>query len=94
MPETQASQRLPGILADIVRTKTAELAELRPRAKELERAAEVAEPPRDFAGALARPDHVALIAECKRRSPGAGEIRPGLDPRPSRRDTRARVRPR
>lgn len=80
MPETQASQRLPGILADIVRTKTAELAELRPRAKELERAAEVAEPPRDFAGALARPDHVALIAECKRRSPGAGEIRPGLDP--------------
>ncbi|MBM4185243.1 MAG: indole-3-glycerol phosphate synthase TrpC [Gemmatimonadetes bacterium] len=68
------------MLADIVRTKTAELAELRPRAKELERAAEVAEPPRDFAGALARPDHVALIAECKRRSPGAGEIRPGLDP--------------
>ena len=26
------------------------------------------------------PDHLALIAECKRRSPGAGSIRPGLDP--------------
>jgi len=80
LPEPQGSQPLPGILADIVRTKTAELAELRPRAKELERAAEVAEPPRDFVRALAVPDHVALIAECKRRSPGAGEIRPGLDP--------------
>ena len=37
-------------------------------------------PPRDFRGALARPGDVALIAECKRRSPGAGEIRPGLHP--------------
>lgn len=80
MPETQGFPALPGILADIVRTKTAELAELRPRANELERAAADAPPSRDFSGALAAPDHVTLIAECKRRSPGAGAIRPDLDP--------------
>jgi indole-3-glycerol phosphate synthase len=56
------------------------LAELRPRAGALERAADTAEPARDFRAALSRPDRVAVIAECKRRSPGAGEIRPGLDP--------------
>jgi indole-3-glycerol phosphate synthase len=67
-------------LADIVRTKTAELAELRPRAKELERSAATAPAPRDFAAAICMPEHVALIAECKRRSPGAGPIRTGLDP--------------
>ena len=80
MPETQASQQLPGILAEIVRTKTAEVAELRPRARELERAAATAPAPRDFKGALAPRDHVSLIAECKRRSPGAGAIRLDLDP--------------
>ncbi len=80
MPETQGFQPLPGILADIVRTKIAELEVLRLRTKELERAAATAPTPRDFASALAVPAHVALISECKRRSPGAGEIRPGLDP--------------
>jgi indole-3-glycerol phosphate synthase len=80
LPETQGSQALPGILAEIVRTKTAELAELRLRAKSLERDAATAPSPRDFAAALSAPDRVAVIAECKRRSPGAGEIRPGLDP--------------
>ena len=80
MPETQGSEALPGILADIVRTKTAELADLRPLAKDLDRAASVASMPRDYGAALSAPDHVALIAECKRRSPGAGAIRPDLDP--------------
>jgi indole-3-glycerol phosphate synthase len=79
LPETQGSEVLPGILADIVRTKTAELVGLRLRARELERAAAGATPPRDFVRALGHPDRVALVAECKRRSPGAGEIRPDLD---------------
>jgi indole-3-glycerol phosphate synthase len=80
LPETQGFPALPGILADIVRTKTAELAELRPRAKALERAAADAPSSRDFGSALTVPSRVALIAECKRRSPGAGSIRPDLDP--------------
>ncbi len=50
------------------------------RARELERLAAAAAPTRDFSAALARPGSVSLIAECKRRSPGAGLIRPGLDP--------------
>lgn len=80
MPETQASEALPGILAEIVATKRVELESLRARAADLEAAAEGAPPPRDFHAALARPGAVSLIAECKRRSPGAGPIRPDLDP--------------
>ena len=78
MPETQGSDSLPGVLASIVRTKKEELAALRPRAASLEAQVADAPPVRDFAGAL-RSRHVALIAECKRRSPGAGPIRPDLD---------------
>ncbi len=80
MPETQGSDRLPGVLASIVHTKEIELETLRARAGDLEAAAEVAPPPRDFRAALAVPMRVTLIAECKRRSPGAGAIRPDLDP--------------
>jgi len=80
LPETQASGALPGILASIVETKRKELAALRSRADELEARAAAAPPARGFREALASPDRVSLIAECKRRSPGAGPIRPDLDP--------------
>ncbi|HKJ01602.1 MAG TPA: indole-3-glycerol phosphate synthase TrpC [Longimicrobiales bacterium] len=71
---------MPGILASIVETKHGELESLRARREALERSAAAAPPPRDFRSALAGGDAVSLVAECKRRSPGAGAIRPGLDP--------------
>lgn len=80
MPETQGSDALPGILAAIVETKRAEVRRLAERADDLERAARAAPTARPFRAALEQPERVALIAECKRRSPGAGDIRPGLDP--------------
>ena len=80
MPETQEDPSLPGILASIVRDKRDALKELSADIVELEARAAQAPPPRDFRAALARPEEVSLIAECKRRSPGAGPIRPDLDP--------------
>ncbi len=84
MPETQADRSappiLPGILDRIVATKRSEIEALRPRAAELEESAAAAPEVRDFHGALAAGAHVSLIAEVKRRSPGAGAIRPDMDP--------------
>lgn len=80
MPETQGSSGLPGILATIVASKREEVARLRSRRREIERGAAEAPGTRDLARALRQDGRVALIAECKRRSPGAGDIRPGLDP--------------
>lgn len=84
MTEAQGSRRgRPAggdILARIVATKREEADRLAGRAAELRRACADAPPVRDFAGALRREDTVALIAEAKRRSPGAGPIRPDLSP--------------
>ena len=80
LPETQDPVSLHGVLADIVRTKREALGALHDRASELESALEQAPPVRDFREAISAAGHVSLIAECKRRSPGAGLIRSDLDP--------------
>ncbi|MEX1257069.1 MAG: indole-3-glycerol phosphate synthase TrpC [Gemmatimonadota bacterium] len=88
MPETQ-EEPVPGrkprgeeddVLTRIVETKRGEVAKLTAREEDLRAPAAAAPPPRDFAGAIAGRGAVSLIAEVKRRSPGAGPIRPGLDP--------------
>ena len=68
------------ILQRIVETKRGEVEVLRRSFSGLRDRAEDAPPPRDFIGSLQGGDAVAVIAEIKRRSPGAGEIRPDLDP--------------
>lgn len=60
--------------------KRDEVGALGPRAAELRARALDAPPCRDFRGALAGHATVRVIAEIKRRSPGAGAIREGLDP--------------
>jgi len=79
LTETQASGPAKDILSRIVDTKRVEVASLRGRERELAAAMVSARPTRDFTAALRRPGKVALIAEAKRRSPGAGPILPGLD---------------
>jgi len=68
------------ILDRIVRTKREEVARLRSWGGAVEARLEDAPPPRDFRACLVGGEEVAVIAEVKRRSPGAGEIRPGLNP--------------
>ena len=71
----------PMILDDIIARKkvtVAELKKVRPLA-DLQRAAELAPPPRDFYRAIQGRAEPAVIAEIKRASPSAGLIRPDLD---------------
>ena len=79
LPETQCTDSLPGILAEIVEKKRGEVAALRPQANRLEAAVGNSPVVRDFLGGITAYEHVSLIAECKRRSPGAGLIRPDLE---------------
>jgi indole-3-glycerol phosphate synthase len=85
LTETQgfpaSGSRAADVLERIVETKRAEAAALRGRGPVLRQACSEAPPPRDFVAALRGGETVSLIAEMKRRSPGAGLIRPGLDPR-------------
>ena len=76
----ESSRGLPGILDRIVAGKRAEVARLRALRRDLARAAEDAPPPRPFTEPLRQRGCMGVIAEVKRRSPGAGEIAPGLDP--------------
>lgn len=78
-PAVPAGERA-DILARIVETKKVEIEELVGRRTALEQGAREAPDARNFSEALRRRETVALIAEVKRRSPGAGAIRPGLDP--------------
>ncbi|MDT8368025.1 MAG: indole-3-glycerol phosphate synthase TrpC [Longimicrobiales bacterium] len=73
------------ILTRIVESKKREVVELRSRAAELRAGAGDASAPRGFAAALVHPS-VRVISEVKRRSPGAGAIREGLDPSALARD--------
>lgn len=80
MPETQGSRKARGILDRIVETKREEVQALLPREAELRKGVLEAPPPRDLLQALRTPGEVTVMAEVKRRSPGAGPIRPNLDP--------------
>src|SRR5213594_274548 len=69
----------PATLDEILTATRARVAALRPQARELERRASEAPPPRPFHGAL-QGSTLGVIAEVKRRSPSAGTIREDLDP--------------
>jgi indole-3-glycerol phosphate synthase len=68
------------VLSRIVDAKGEEIARLKREALDWKARAADAPPPRDFAGSLADVSGLSVIAEVKRRSPGAGAIDLDLDP--------------
>ena len=70
----------PHILERIVAGKAAEVEALKDVRADLLRAAADAPAPREVLPAMGRSDNVGVIAEVKRRSPGARDIDTGLDP--------------
>ncbi len=70
----------PGILERIVAGKAAEVEALRAVRTDVFRAAGDAPAPRQVLRPMRRSGCVGVIAEVKRRSPGAGDIDTGLDP--------------
>ena len=76
MTEVQA----PGILERIVEGKRGEVEALKRVRGDLARAAHDAPPARPVLGPWRESAFMGVIAEVKRRSPGAGAIDPGLDP--------------
>ena len=73
-------RRPSGILDRIVAGKRVEVEQLRAKRRDLARAADDAPAARPVLEPLRRKTHIGVIAEVKRRSPGAGAIDPGLDP--------------
>jgi len=80
LPETQGSREAAGILDRIVETKREEVQALLSREEEFRNRLRGVPPPRDLESALRRDGEVSVMAEVKRRSPGAGRIRAELDP--------------
>ncbi len=68
------------ILEKIIETKSLEVKNLKKHLKRLRLESDKVSPPRDFLNSLMSDDLVGVIAEVKRRSPGAGAIRPKLNP--------------
>lgn len=85
MTERQAGTGIE-ILDRIVATKRDEVRNLAGREAELEALAASAAPPRDVLGAWGQSPSISVIAEVKRRSPGAGAINTGLSPTSLARD--------
>ena len=80
MPETQGFHGPSRILDRIVETKRREVQALLEDEEVLERKASDAPRTRSLMAALTSQGEVSLMAEVKRRSPGAGDIRPDLEP--------------